>query len=44
MQAGANKGWSVPIDELVPMYWQGMGWDAANGSVVLEDIALKGLA
>jgi len=44
MKAGANKGLSVPIDELVPLYWEGMGWDTANGRVADEDVALAGLA
>ena len=43
LKAGTNKGWNVPIDELVPMYWQGMGWDTANGSVAKDDVALEGL-
>jgi len=43
LKAGANKGWSVPIEELVPMYWEGMGWDALSGRVGDNDVALAGL-
>ncbi len=31
LKHGANRGWSVPLEELVPMYWSGMGWNKKNG-------------
>lgn len=43
LREGANKGWSVPIEELVPLYWQGMGWNPDNGRVAEADVALEGL-
>jgi aldehyde:ferredoxin oxidoreductase len=29
---GANKGRSLPLDELVPAYWAEMGWDPQTGT------------
>lgn len=37
---GANRGASVPLEDLIHLYWQEMGWDTENGrppeSVVAE--------
>jgi len=31
LERGANRGASVPIEELTRLYWEAMGWDAATG-------------
>jgi aldehyde:ferredoxin oxidoreductase len=35
---GANRGRSVPIEELKRLYWQEMGWDPATGAPSPEDV------
>jgi hypothetical protein len=46
LKSGANRGWSVPLEQLVPYYWAGMGWDEKTGQPLDEDlqtICLSGL-
>ena len=35
---GANKGRSVNLDAMVPLYWGLMGWDAATGQPATADL------
>ncbi|MEA4812658.1 MAG: aldehyde ferredoxin oxidoreductase family protein [Anaerolineaceae bacterium] len=39
LMQGANKGRSVNLDELVPLYWELMGWNPATGQPPSEDLA-----
>lgn len=36
--SGANIGRSVPLDQLVPLYWAAMGWDEKTGLPPVEDL------
>ncbi|HEX2979440.1 MAG TPA: aldehyde ferredoxin oxidoreductase C-terminal domain-containing protein, partial [Anaerolineaceae bacterium] len=38
LKDGANRGWSVPLEQLVPQYWAGMGWDDRTGRPREEDL------
>jgi aldehyde:ferredoxin oxidoreductase len=40
---GANRGRSVDLDELVPLYWAQMGWDIASGTPTPETMRRLGL-
>lgn len=35
---GVNKGRSVDLDGMVPLYWDLMGWDAVTGQPYAEDL------
>ncbi len=37
LERGSNCGRSVPLDALIPAYWEAMGWDK-NGGVIIEDL------
>jgi aldehyde:ferredoxin oxidoreductase len=39
LTAGVNKGRSVDLDGLVPLYWGLMGWDSATGQPAAADLA-----
>jgi len=41
--AGANRGASVPLDEIAPLYWQELGWDPQTGRPTAEQMAALGL-
>lgn len=40
---GANRGASVPIEELARLYWEAIGWDVATGRPPAADLAALGL-
>jgi len=40
---GANRGRSVPVTDLMHLYWQGMGWDAATGVPTEQTLAELGI-
>ncbi len=40
LEEGPNKGMSIPLDELVPMYWRVMRWDESSGEPLVTDPAL----
>jgi aldehyde:ferredoxin oxidoreductase len=35
---GANRGQSVQLEQLAPLYWAGMGWDEKTGQPLAEDL------
>ncbi len=40
---GANRGASVPLEKLAPLYWQQLGWDPQTGQPTPEAMAALGL-
>ncbi len=38
LERGANRGRSVPLESLAPLYWAEMGWDATTGRPLEEDL------
>ena len=40
---GANRGRSLPLDELVPAYWTEMGWDPQTGAPSVADLQALGV-
>ena len=40
---GANRGRSVPVTDLMHLYWQGMGWDTATGVPTEQTLAELGI-
>ena len=40
---GANRGRSVPLEELASLYWAEMGWDESSGRPPRAELAALGL-
>jgi aldehyde:ferredoxin oxidoreductase len=43
LERGANRGARVPLEALIPLYWEAIGWDAATGRPPTADLAALGL-
>jgi len=38
LKSGANRGWSVPVEQMAPLYWAAMQWDEKTGRPHKEEV------
>jgi aldehyde:ferredoxin oxidoreductase len=38
LKSGANRGWSVPVEQMAPLYWSAMAWDEQTGRPHSEEV------